>query len=353
MPTKLSRREFLRLTAGSAAAISMSGFLAPFIKEAVAAGEAPPVIWIQGASCTGCSISLLNTVHPSIKEVLLETISLRYHPNVMAAAGDLALEEGMFKVAEKYKGQFFLVVEGAVPTGANGLFCTVGEKKDGTPITFESLVKEIGSKAKAVLNVGTCSSFGGIPAAGDNPTDCVPVSRIVDNTMINIPGCPPHPDWIVGTLAYVLLYNSIPELDTHGRPKMFFGGIIHDNCPRRQYFDNGIYARNFSDPGCLLELGCKGPIAHCDSTTRLWNGGTNWCIKAGAPCIGCTEPEFPWVIYRRLPEFPIGPRITTTVDEIGLVLGGLTAVGIAGHLVGNIATGRIGPKKDEEKEGDN
>ncbi|HCF71314.1 MAG TPA: iron hydrogenase, partial [Syntrophomonas sp.] len=170
--------------------------------------------------------------------------------------------------------------------------------------------------------------------------------------IINVPGCPPHPDWMVGTIAHVLLYNDIPELDTFGRPKMFFENIIHDNCPRRQYFDNAIFAKNFSEPGCLLEIGCKGPIAHCDATTRLWNGGVNWCIKSGAPCIACTEPEFPgWPMYERMPSMPVGSAITATADQVGLVVGGAAVVGIAGHLAGNVLTGRIGPKK-AEKEGD-
>lgn len=353
MPTKLTRRNFVRLCAGGAAAISMSSYLAPFIKEAAAAGELPPVIWIQGGSCSGCSVSLLNTVHPNIEQVLLEVISLRFHQTVMAAAGDLAIQEALFKTVEENPKKFILVVEGAVATGADGLFCISGEK-DGHHITFEELVKEVGSQAQAILNFGTCSAFGGIPATPPNPTKCKPVSEIVKNVpIVNVPGCPPHPDWMVGTIAHVLLYG-IPELDSFGRPKMFFSGIIHDNCPRRQYFDNAIFAKTFGDPGCLLELGCKGPIAHCDSTTRLWNDGVNWCIKAGAPCIGCTEPEFPgWPIYERIPEMPIAPGITATVDQIGGVVGGLTAVGIAGHLAGNVLTGRLGPKKhDDEKEGD-
>lgn len=352
MPKKLSRRDFLRLTAGSAAAISMSGFLAPFLKEAVASGTAPKVLWLQGASCTGCSVSLLNTVHPSIQEVLLNTIELRYHPNIMAAQGDLGIQDVLYETAKTQKGKFLLVVEGSVPTAEDGLFCTVGEK-NGKPITFMQLVNDIGSQAGAILNFGTCSAYGGVPALGPNPTGCVPVKDVVKGVpMINVPGCPPHPDWMVGTIAYYVLYNSIPELDPMGRPKMFFGGIIHDNCPRRQYFDNGIFAEKFSDPGCLIEIGCKGPVAHCDSTTRLWNGGENWCIKSGAPCLACTEPDFPvGPIYERLPEMPVGPRITATIDEVGMVLGGAAVLGIGGHLAGNILTGRIGPSK-EEKEGD-
>lgn len=352
MPTKLSRRDFLRICAGSAAAISMSGFLAPYITQAAEAG-APPVIWLQGGSCSGCSVSLLNTVHPDIEKVLLEVISLRYHQTVMAAAGTLATEEGIFKTVKENKGNFILAIEGAIPVGEDGKYCIIGEK-DGEHLTFLNAVKEIGSQAMAVLCVGTCSSFGGIPATPPNPTDCKPVSEIVKNVpIINIPGCPPHPDWIVGTIAHILLYKDIPELDTFGRPKMFFGNIIHDNCQRRQYFDNAIFAKNFGDPGCLIELGCKGPIAHCDSTNRLWNNGVNTCIKAGAPCIACTEPQFPgWPIYERMPVMAISPTITSTVDTIGAVLGGAAVLGIGGHLAGNVLTGRIGPKKQEKEEGE-
>ncbi len=347
----LSRRDFFKLCAGGTAAISMSGFLAPFLKEAVAAGN-PPVIWLQGASCTGCSISLLNTVHPDIKEVLLNVISLNYHSNIMGASGDLAMET-MMKTAEENAGAFYLVVEGAVPVKDEGLYCTLGETHDGQPITFASLVQEIGQKAAAVLSVGTCSAYGGIPAADPNPTGCVPVSEVLSGkAIINIPGCPPHPDWIVGTLAHILLYKELPKLDKFGRPVMFYGGIIHDNCPRRQFFDNGIFAANFSDPGCLLEIGCRGPYAHCDVTYRQWNSGVNACIRCGGPCIGCTEPSFPdGPIYARLPEFSLGPQTKVSADTVGTALGALTLAGIGGHLIGNVATGRI-PGKHEEKEGD-
>ena len=353
MPSKLSRRDFIKLCAGGAAAISMTSYLAPFMKEAVAAG-APPVIWLEGSACTGCSVSFLNTVHPDIEKVLLEVISLHFHETVMAASGDMAME-ALFKTVEENKGNFILVVEGAIPVAEDGHYCLVGER-DGHHLTFDKLVKEVGSQAQAVLSFGTCSAYGGIPATPPNPTGCKGVSEIVKTRpVVNIPGCPPHPDWMVGTIAHILLYGDLPELDTFGRPKMFFGGIIHDNCPRRQYFDNGIFAKNFGDPGCLLELGCKGPIAHCDSTTRLWNNGVSWCIKSGAPCIACTEPEFPgWPMYERIPEMPVGLAMTATVDQIGGILGAATALGIGGHLAGNLATGRIGPKKNkEEKEGDN
>jgi len=110
--------------------------------------------------------------------------------------------------------------------------------------------------------------------------------------MINVPGCSPNPDWVVGTIAHVLLYG-IPELDEEGRPLVFYEKLIHEQCERRPYFEEGKFAQDFGEEGCLYELGCKGPMAHCDLSIRGWNKGLNWCVRSGSPCIGCTEPTFP------------------------------------------------------------
>lgn len=351
---KLSRRDFMRACAGTAAAGALATYLSPFIAEAAAAGELPPVIWLAGGACTGCSISLLNCENPDIQNVLLNVISLKFHENVSAAQGELAMK-AVYDTVEKYAGQYVLCVEGAVQAKENGDWCIIGEK-DGKPVTMLQAVKDVGSKAAAILSIGTCAAYGGLPAADPNPSEAKSVADIVKGKpIINIGGCPPHPDWIVGTIAHYLLFKEVPELDSAGRPKMFFGRIIHDNCQRRQYFDNGIFAKNFGEMGCMLELGCKGPIAHCDSTTRLWNGGVNWCVKCGGVCLGCTEPEFPnWPIYERMAEMPTSVSTTATVDQIGGVLGAAAVLGIGGHLAGNVMTGRIGPKKGhDEKEGDN
>jgi hydrogenase small subunit len=139
--------------------------------------------------------------------------------------------------------------------------------------------------------------------------------------VVAIPGCPVHPDWIVGTIAYILANKALPPLDANNRPTMFFGQMLHDICPRRATFnstygtrhnqgtscltchsntDSGVYSpRQLGTLGCMYALGCKGPKTHCDCPSRKWNGpganqpGVSWCNLAGAPCIGCTEPTFP------------------------------------------------------------
>jgi hydrogenase small subunit len=290
---ELTRREFMKLCSASAVGMGLSQMAVPKLVHAMeeAAAKKPPVIWLQGANCTGCVVSLLNTAHPTIAEVLTKIISLEYQSNVMAASGELAFSY-LDAVAEKTKGEFFLLMEGAIPTKDNGVYCTIGEE-NGKEVSVLEMVNRIGPKAKAIVAVGDCASFGGIPAGKPNPTGCKPISQIVSGVpIINIQGCPPHPDWILGTLVHVLLFG-IPELDKLGRPKLFFGESLHQNCPNYSYFSEGKLAKKFGDPGCLINLGCKGPMASSDCPLRKWNSGVNWCIGAGSICIGCCSEDFP------------------------------------------------------------
>jgi hydrogenase small subunit len=292
----ITRRQFLKICAGTGIAIGASETLLPEIVGALekAAAGNPPVLWIQGGGCTGCSVSLLNTVHPNIAEVLLKIISLKFHPTVMASSGELAMET-LYKMAEAYKGKYFLALEGTVETAANGKYCMPGELK-GKEITIVDMMKDLGSKAAAVLALGQCGAYGGIPAAQPNPTGSKGARDFfkdhgIKTPVINIPGCPPHPDWMVGTIAHALMFG-VPELDADGRPKMFYGTLVHDNCPYRSYYDEKKFAKSFGEEGCRVELGCKGPESYSDCWKRGWNNNVNWCIH-NSLCLGCTEPGYP------------------------------------------------------------
>jgi len=226
---------------------------------------------------------------------LLKVISLKFHPTVMASADDLSMNK-LFDVAKKFAGKYYLVVEGGIPTEAKGLYCLVGEYK-GKELTMWDLTKRIGSKAAGVIAVGTCAAYGGIPACKPNPTGVKPVTEIfkeakITTPVINIPGCPPHPSWIVGSLVHVLT-KGIPPLDKYGRPSLFFADSFHDNCPYIKYYNEGKFAKSWEEKdACRVKLGCKGPDTNANCHKPIWNNGTNNCMDV-AFCIGCTEPTFP------------------------------------------------------------
>lgn len=292
----VSRRDFLKTATGTAAGIGISQMFNPALVRALQKElETHPVLWIQGQGCTGCSVSLLNSVEPSIADVLLKIISLQFHPSVMASEGETALQN-LYRISQKYKGKFSLAVEGAIPIAAEGKYCIVGELGH-KEITILDLVKDLGAKAGSVLAVGTCAAYGGVPAAKGNETGATGVMDIfktnkITTPVVNIPGCPPHPDWIVGSIAH-LLTKGIPSVDAYGRPNVFYADNIHDNCPRLDEYEEGNMAEKLSEhQGCRMDIGCKGPDTSADCFKRKWNSGMNWCVD-NAVCIGCVEPGFP------------------------------------------------------------
>jgi len=305
-----NRRDFMKLCTGTVAGFGVSQMFHPAIRDALADaanGARPPVLWLAGQSCTGCSVSLLNTMHPLIAELLLKVISLNYHSTVMGGEGDVAVAS-IFDTAKANKGQFFMVVEGAVPVAADGRYCVVAEYRH-KEYALTEMLKATAPDAAAVIAVGTCAAFGGIPAAKGSTTGAKSVSAFfkeqkITTPVVNLGGCPPHPDWIVGTIALALklikekgmaggLGEVLKALDAHGRPLPFYGENVHENCPFLKNYDDGKMCSCFTQKdGCRYDLGCKGPGAHCDSPKRRWNGGVNWCVE-NAVCIGCTEKNFP------------------------------------------------------------
>lgn len=284
----LTRRQFLAWSAQLAAVMGLEATAVPHIAEALenfASGQLR-ILWLQGLSCSGCSVSFLNSEAPDPAEVLTQYLTLGFHSTLSAATGELAAEV-VNRTIEK--GGFYLVVEGSMPVGMPKACMFAGE-----PVTEQVL--RASRMTQAVICVGTCASFGGIPGAEGNPTGAVSVSTFLTNQkistpVINIPGCPAHPDWLVGTLVHLFKFG-IPVVDELKRPVMFYHRFVHDQCPRFSDYERERFAKTFTDDGCLFKLGCLGPVTHADCTLRFWNGRTNYCIKAGAPCIGCASETF-------------------------------------------------------------
>lgn len=275
-----------------AAVMGMEASFANKIALAMTSPKRPSVVWLHNAECTGCSESILRAVRPFIDDLILDTISLDYHETIMAAAGKKA-EEALQQAISSPNG-FLAVVEGGIPTKDNGIYGMVGGH------TMLDINSKILPKALAVIAYGTCATYGGVQAAKPNPTGAKGVNdalKALKVNAVNIPGCPPNPYNLVGTIVHLLTHSlAIPDLDDVGRPLMFFGETVHENCERLKYYDAGQFAPSFDSEEarkgwCLAKLGCKGPTTYNNCPKVKFNQ-TNWPVEAGHPCIGCSEPDF-------------------------------------------------------------
>lgn len=288
MKMKINRREFLKYAARLAALTGLSPAAVPDVVSAMdqlVKGDAP-LVWVQAQSCSGCSVSLLNSDHPGPAELLTRYISLKFHSTLSTATGHSAMKT--LKTALE-SDDFILAVEGSIPYNMPKA-CVMGHD------TVDDLVALGAKNAKAVVAIGACATFGGIPGAENNPTGAISVPdflerKNISKPTIRIPGCPSHPDWVVGTLVHVLSFG-LPPLDTLGRPKAFFSKLVHEQCPRFRDYEREHFAKTFDDDGCLFKLGCVGTNTHADCSVRFWNSRTNSCIIAGSPCVGCASETF-------------------------------------------------------------
>lgn len=245
------------------------------------------LIWLEAAGCSGNIISLLNADNPGVGYLLKSMVNMTYSNSLMQAEGEMAYE----KLADTLNTEFILVVEGAAATKDNGNYNIIA-RHGGRFITALEAIKAAGEKAKYVLAAGTCASYGGLSAAEPNPSGSVSIDNVLSREVIKVPGCPGHPDWVIGTIAH-LLYFGRPELDEQNRPVIFYGITIHDRCTRRSYFDRGIFAKKLGDKECMFKIGCRGPATKTDCPVRQWNSYVSWPIRDNTPCIGCAQERFP------------------------------------------------------------
>lgn len=286
----VTRREFLKFCGSIAVIMGLDASYAPKIAEALTAQKRPSVVYLSNAECTGCSEALLRTVQPYIDELILDTISLDYQENLMAGAGS-AVEAALHQAIKSPEG-YICVIEGAIPTKNNGLYGKVAGK------TMLQICGTIAPKAKAVISMGACASFGGIQAAKPNPTGAKGVNAALKHLKvkaINVPGCPPNPYNFVGTVVHYLT-KGVPKLDVNNRPVIFYGETVHDQCPRLKHFEKEEFAPSFGSEEarkgwCLYKLGCKGPDTF-NNCPKIKFNQTNFPMQAGHPCIGCSEPDF-------------------------------------------------------------
>jgi len=323
----VSRRTFLKFCATMASLMAMPPTMAAEMAEKLAKVRRQSVIWLSFQECTGCTESITRSHSPTLESLIFNAISLDYHHTLMAASGTAAEAARESAMKENY-GKYLMVVDGSVSTKDNGIYSTIAG------VTNHDMLIEVAKGAAAIITVGTCAAFGGIPKANPNPTGAVPVSDIIkDKPIINVSGCPPIPVVMTGVIAQILTLGTIPELDQHGRPKVFFGDTIHDRCYRRPFYDQGKFAKSFDDEGarngwCLYELGCKGPTTYNACATTKWDGGVSFPIESGHPCLGCSQPDF-WDAGSFYAPLSTGEWGSGTVLAAGVAAGAAIGIGAA------------------------
>ena len=317
----VSRRAFLKYASYIASIMALPPSAATAFAEGLARAKRQSVIWLSFQECTGCTESITRSHSPTLENLIFDFISLDYHHTLMAVSGEAA-EAARKSAMEANKGKYIVVVDGSVPTGDGGVYSTIAG------VSNLQMLEETLKDAFAVVAVGTCAAFGGVPKAHPNPTGAAPISALAGGKpIINISGCPPIPEAMTGALSYLLSFGKLPELDHLGRPKAFFGETIHDRCYRRPFYERGLFAEGFDDDGarqgyCLYKVGCKGPVTYNSCATLKWNGGVSFPIQSGHGCLGCSEPDF-WDqggFYRPLP---------TPLGAMGPTLAGAAIAGVA------------------------
>jgi hydrogenase small subunit len=273
------------------------------------------VLWMtSGLGCDGDSVAMTSATNPSIEDLLLGV--LPGVPRIVLYNAMLAFESGdefvaCFERAAAGKLKPFLfVLEGSIPNehlSGEGHWSGFGvDRATGQPITVCDWIDRLAPRAAAVLALGTCAAYGGIPAMRSNPTGAMGLRDYLGAgwtsklgvPLVNLPGCPVQPDAITQTLLHLaqVLAGSeqLVELDEQGRPAWLFERTVQEGCGRAGFAEQGEFATSLADArGCLVKLGCSGPVAKCNVPVRGWVNGVGGCPNVGGICIACTMPGFP------------------------------------------------------------
>lgn len=353
----VSRRSFMKLCGSLAVAAGLSELAAPRVAQAIEnsvigaeSGSLYPVIWMEGASCTGCTESFAQVDSPDPATVVLEMISLNYCETLSAAAG-WSMEEAKAQTVEA--GNYILIYEGAVLEGWGGQALRVANET-GT----EQLI-HVAENASAVVALGSCAVNGGWMGANPNSSGALGVQKFlaqegIATPVINIPGCPANPEWVEAVLVDAILIGALPELNAENKPALIFNETIHDNCARRGHFENGefVYAFGTEEEAlgyCLYPMGCRGPQTKANCGVVRWNHRRSWCVESGGPCIGCcvanpNDPGENWVetntpFRARFRDLRIG-GLMIQPEAIAWTLTGVVAAALVIHGFGMKKAGR-------------
>ncbi len=278
------------------------------------------VYWLAGMSCDGCTISVAGATNPGIEGLLAGVVPampkvILHHPVLSAEAGAEFVKPFRDAADGTLGAPYVVVFEGSVADEriadrTGGYFSAMGVEaiangEGSHPVPTATWLKRMAPGAAATMAIGTCATWGGVPSAEGNPTGAMSVMDFLGKDyrsafglpVINIPGCAPQGDNFTETVFAVLLFlqglGPLPTFDELGRPAWLFRDTVHQGCTRAGFYEEGIFAKHYGDPECLVEIGCWGPVVNCNIVQRGAINHMGGCMKAGGVCIGCTMPGFP------------------------------------------------------------
>jgi hydrogenase small subunit len=278
------------------------------------------VYWLAGMSCDGCTISVAGATNPGIEGLLAGVVPampkvILHHPVLSAEAGAEFVKPFRDAADGTLGAPYVVVFEGSVADEriadrTGGYFSAMGveasaDGEGSRPVPTATWLKRMAPGAAATMAIGTCATWGGVPSAEGNPTGAMSVMDFLGKDyrsafglpVINIPGCAPQGDNFTETVFAVLLFlqglGPLPTFDELGRPAWLFRDTVHQGCTRAGFYEEGIFAKHYGDPECLVEIGCWGPVVNCNIVQRGAINHMGGCMKAGGVCIGCTMPGFP------------------------------------------------------------
>ena len=284
-------------------------------------GPIPEVhaFWLAGMSCDGCSIAAVGAQSPSVEQLISGSIPglpkvILHHPVLAVEAGETFIAPYRMAREGKLGAPYVVIYEGSVADERiaahhGGYWSAMGADhgSDGQtrPIPTAQWQHDLAPGAAAVLAIGTCATWGGIPAAVGNVTGSMGVMDFLGKDylsalglpVINVPGCSPVGDNFTETVATVLMFlagvGPLPAFDELGRPAWMFKNNVHQGCVRGGFYEEGLFAKQYGGQECLVELGCWGPVVQCNMVSRGAIGSAGGCMNTGGICIGCTMPGFP------------------------------------------------------------
>jgi hydrogenase small subunit len=301
------------------------------------------VFWIAGMSCDGCSIAASGATNPSVEDLLLGRIPnlpkvVLHHPVLSPGAGTEFIRPFRAAANGTLGAPYVVVLEGSVPDDQAfpteyGYFSAMGaggfdpESETDQPNRVTDWLWRLAPGAAAYVAIGTCATWGGIPAAAGNITGSMSLTDFLGKDyrsalgvpVVNVPGCSPVGDNFTETVAAVLLFLQnlapLPKFDELGRPAWLFGETVHRHCPKAGYYEEGVFAEEPGDNECLVEIGCWGPVVQCNIVERGAINHMGGCMVAGGACIGCTMPGFPDK-YSPFYKAPPGSAISGTTSRV-------------------------------------